>query len=59
MNNDKQPYESPKNFDKIIDLYKIKIYEQKIIIDQLKNRLYNEETIKKWYIQELYLRSKL
>ena len=61
MDNDKQLTEiiTLEKFDKIINSYKIKIYEQKIIIDCLKDRLYNEEMIKRTYKHELFLKSKL
>jgi hypothetical protein len=55
MNNDKQI----NDLNKIIDSYKIKIYEQKIMIDQLKNKLYYEEMIKKSYLHDLRIKSKL
>ena len=46
-------------FDKNLELYKIKIYEQKVLIDQLKNKLYEEEQIKKYYINKVNIMSKL
>lgn len=48
-----------KSLEKMIELYKIKMYKQQLIINQLKNRLDVEEMIKKSYIHKLSLRSKL
>jgi hypothetical protein len=47
------------NKDKIIKQYNNEIYKQKIIIEQLKNKLYNDENIKKYYINKFNLLSKL
>lgn len=49
MNNNMSINELQKN----LELHKIKIYEQKIIIEQLKNKLYQEEEYKKFYISKL------
>ena len=48
-----------KKYDKDMDLYKMNIYKQKILINQLKYRLYNEEIIKKSYLNKLNILSKL
>jgi hypothetical protein len=45
--------------EKIINSYKIEIYNQKIIINQLKNKLLDEEMAKKYYIKKYNLLSKL
>jgi hypothetical protein len=47
------------NKDKIIKQHINEIYKQKIIIEQLKNKLYNDENIKKYYINKFNLLSKL
>ena len=47
------------NKDKIIKQHNNEIYKQKIIIEQLKNKLYNDENIKKYYINKFNLLSKL
>ena len=47
------------NLNKNINLYKIKNNEQKIIIDKLKDKLYQEELIRRSYVNKLQIRSKL
>ena len=45
--------------NKVIELYKIQIYQQKILIEQLKNKLYYEEQIRNYYIKKINIISKL
>ena len=47
------------DFHKILKLHKIKIYEQQILIGQLKNKLFEEEQINNYYIKKINIISKL
>jgi len=50
---------TPEEYNKIIDEYKIQVYQQKLLIEQLKNKLYYKEQVISYYYHKINIISKL